>query len=113
MKLIRQLLIRMLKKKGVSKIDEVDSGRKAVSHFFRYRPHIDFLDIDMPGMDGLAALKQIKEWSPGTFVCMISANSTLLNVKEAKELGVDAFLVKPINALNLHRILSIYKKRTA
>jgi len=87
----------------------VNDGRMAISHFFRYQPHIAFLDIDMPVIDGLAVLKQIKQWSPDTFVCMVSGNSTLINVKEAKDYGVDAFLVKPINALNLKRVLALYE----
>lgn len=108
MQLIRQLLTRMLRDQGIQKIDAVDNGRAAVAHFFRYRPHLVFLDIDMPGMNGVAALKQIKQWSPDTFVCMVSGNSTLVNVREAKTYGVDAFLVKPINQLNLNRVLALY-----
>jgi YesN/AraC family two-component response regulator len=53
-------------------------------------------------------LKQIKSWSPETFMCLVSGNATMVNVKTAKTYGVDAFLVKPISGLNLQRVLSIY-----
>lgn len=107
-RLMRQLLIRLLREQGLTKIEAVGDGHKAIAYFFRYQPHMVFLDIDMPGLDGLAALKQIKQWSPECFVCMISANSTLVNVKEAKAHGVDAFLVKPVSPLNLKRVLALY-----
>lgn len=108
MPLMRQLLTRMLREQGIMKIYTADDGRDAVSHFFRYRPHLVFLDIDMPVINGLTALQQIKQWSPDNFVCMISGNSSLLNVKQAKAAGVDAFLVKPISPLNLQRVLAMY-----
>jgi two-component system chemotaxis response regulator CheY len=109
MAVMRRLLAHMLREQGIQKIEVVDDGAKAVANFFRYRPHIVFLDIDMPVANGLSALKQIKRWSPQTFVCMVSANSTLINVKEAKEQGVNAFLVKPISPLNLQRVLNLYR----
>lgn len=108
MRLIRQLLVRLLREQGVLQVEAVDNGRKAITYFFRHRPHMVYLDIDMPGVDGLAVLKQIKQWCPDQFVCMISANSTLMNVKEAKACGVDAFLVKPLSPLNLKRVLNLY-----
>jgi CheY-like chemotaxis protein len=103
--LVRQLLTSMLREQGIQKIDTVDNGRVAVSHFFRHQPHLVFLDIDMPFIDGLDVLCQIKRWSPETFVCMVSGNSTLMNLQEAKACGVDAFLVKPLSRLNLQRVL--------
>lgn len=109
MAVMRKLLAHLLREQGIRNIEMVDDGAKAVGHFFRYRPHIVFLDIDMPVADGLSALKKIKQWSPETFVCMVSANSTQINVKEAKAMGVDAFLVKPISPLNLQRVLNRYR----
>ena len=108
MRLMRELLLHMLRDQGLTRIETVDNGRKAISFFFRHQPHLVFLDIDMPLIDGLAALRRIKQWAPDTFVCMVSGNSTPPNVREAKALGVDAFLVKPINALSIRRVLALY-----
>lgn len=110
MRLIRQLITFMLKARGITRVKAVEDGRKAISYFFRNRPHIVFLDIDMPPPDGLSVLKQIKQWSPDTFVCMVSNNSTLVNVQKANTLKTDAFLVKPINGLNIRRILAMYEQ---
>ncbi len=110
-RMIRELLVLMLREAGLGKVDVVENGRKAVSHVFRYRPHLVFLDIDMPLIDGLSALQQIKSWSDQTFVCIVSGNCTLLNVQEARNHGVDGFLAKPLTALNLRRVLALYEKQ--
>lgn len=108
MTLSLKLLMRMLREYRLGRIIETTNGRQAVTQFFRQRPDLVFLDIDMPVLDGIDALKQIKSWSPETFVCLVSGCATLVNVKVAKQHGVDAFLVKPISGLNLQRILSLY-----
>ena len=104
----QKLLVGLLRQQGVSQVVRAEDGEQAVNLFFRQRPHLAFLDIDMPGVDGIGALRQIKSWSPGTFVCLVTGNATLVNVKAAKSYGVDAFLVKPISGLNLKRVLSLY-----
>ncbi|MDE5818142.1 MAG: response regulator [Lachnospiraceae bacterium] len=59
------------------------------------------LDICMPGMDGLEVLRRIKERQPGLRVVMISALSQESNVKQALQLGADAFVVKPFQGQSL------------
>ncbi len=108
MSLSLKLLVRLLREQGVNRILAAENGRQAVVQFFRQRPHLVFLDIDMPGLDGIDVLKQVKFWSPDTFVCLVSGNATMVNVKVAKTYGVDAFLVKPISGLNLQRVLTLY-----
>jgi CheY-like chemotaxis protein len=108
MSLSLKLLARLLRDQGIQRIAAAENGRQAVVQFFRQRPDLVFLDIDMPGLDGIDVLKQIKSWSPETFVCLVSGNATMVNVKAAKTYGVDAFLVKPISGLNLQRVLSLY-----
>lgn len=53
------------------------------------------LDIGMPGMDGMEVLRRIKEGQPGLKVVMLSALSQESNVRQALQLGADAFVVKP------------------
>lgn len=106
--LARRLLAKMLREQGIKNIESVDNGGDAITHFFRSRPHLVFLDIDMPDFNGLEALKQIKQWTPDCFVCMVSGSCTLLNAKQAKTYGVNAFLVKPYSLQNLQRMLRMY-----
>lgn len=111
MPLARSLLTRILTEQGVKRVVAVEDGKQAITRFFIDTPNLAFLDIDMPNLDGLEALKQIKSWSPESFVCLVSANSTQVNVQVALEHKVDAFLVKPYTILNMRRVLGRYRAR--
>jgi len=100
---------RLLRILGIQAILDADNGRDVITQFFQRRPHLIFMDIDMPGLDGLTALRQIKSWSPWTFVCLVTGFATLDNIKEAREYNVDAFLAKPINSNGLRKVLALYE----
>jgi two-component system chemotaxis response regulator CheY len=112
MKLARDLLVRMLNEYGISSIHTVDNGHSAITHFFRQRPHLVFIDIYMPLSNGFEVLRQIKTWSPATFVCMASGDCTQANAEQARTLGVNAFIIKPITPLNIKRVLAMYINRS-
>lgn len=109
MPLARAMLSNILLAQGVGRVIVVEDGKKAISRFLADAPNLVLLDIDMPKLDGLEALRQIKECSPGVFACLVSSNSTRVNVQLAREFGVDGFLVKPYTALNLKRVLTRYR----
>ncbi|MEY4194978.1 MAG: hypothetical protein RLZZ226_1346 [Pseudomonadota bacterium] len=112
MKLARDLLVRMLNEYGISRIHVVDNGHSAITHFFQQRPHLVFVDIYMPLSNGFEVLRQIKTWSPATFVCMASGDCTQANAEQARVLGVNAFIIKPITPLNIKRVLTMYVNRS-
>ena len=58
-------------------------------------PDIVTLDLFMPKMDGMEALKQIRALIPGVKIVLISSNATLPVVRKAKNAGIDAFIAKP------------------
>lgn len=109
MPLARILLTRILMDQGVNRVISAEDGRQAINRFFVEGPNLVFLDIDMPSLDGLRALRQIKSWSRGAFVCLVSASSTRVNVQLAQKYRVDGFLVKPYSTLNMQRILAKYQ----
>jgi CheY-like chemotaxis protein len=111
MPLARTMLSGILVDQGVGRVIVVEDGKQAVSRFFAETPSLVFLDIDMPNLDGLGALKQIKDWSPDAFVCLVSANGSRTNVQIASEHAVDGFVVKPYTPLNLKRVLARYLAR--
>ncbi|MGI9212975.1 MAG: response regulator [Methylococcaceae bacterium] len=111
MSLARNLLIRMLNEQGVTRIHSVDNGHSAITHYFKYRPHIVFLDIYMPPSNGFDVLRQIKAWCPGNFVCMASGDCTQANAEQSRALGVNAYIIKPISPLNLKRVLALYTNK--
>ncbi|WPL16598.1 Chemotaxis protein CheY [Thiorhodovibrio winogradskyi] len=104
----QKAIVRLLYRFGVGAVLLASSGGQAITQFFQHRPHLVLLDVDMPGRDGLGALRQIKEWSPSTFVALVTGVATRDNLKEAKALGVDDFLVKPISGAGLKKILDLY-----
>jgi len=106
MSIFRKMLQQILRDQGVSEVHAADTSLSALGLFFQHQPHMVFLDIDMPDLSGLVALKQIKRWAPDTFVCIVTSNGTLVNVKESKQAGVDGFLVKPISTINLTRVMA-------
>lgn len=77
---------------------EAADGEEALSLCRQHRPDVVLLDINMPGMDGLATLQALRHEFPVTRVIMISAEATLEKVKEAIACGADGFIVKPFNA---------------
>ena len=112
MPLARTMLTNILLNQGIGRVITVEDGKQAISRFLTDAPNLVLLDIDMPKLDGLEALRQIKDCSPGVFACLVSANSTRVNVQLAREFGVDGFLVKPYTALNLKRLLARYRARS-
>lgn len=92
------MYMRMLVKKGLGPdfevIESVD-GTDVVSNYKKHAPDMVFLDIHMPGKDGLENLRNILAIDPDAYIIMLSADSSTENVMEARKLGVKGFLTKP------------------
>ncbi|URA09520.1 response regulator [Thermospira aquatica] len=75
------------------------NGREGVELYKQLYPNVDLvtLDITMPEMDGIEALKEIKAIDPNATVVMVTAIGTAEAVKEAIKLGAKGYLVKPID----------------
>lgn len=108
MLMARTLLTQILQRAGVKQVIAVEDGQQAVSRFLAHAPNLVLLDIDMPRLDGLEALRQIKGYGPQVFACLVSANSTRFNVELARDYAVDGFVVKPYTNLNITRMLTRY-----
>ena len=85
---------------------EAENGREAVEKYQDLDPDIVTMDITMPEMDGLEAIKAIKDIDPGANIVVVSAMGQQKMVIEAIEAGAEDFIVKPfkdervIEALN-------------
>jgi DNA-binding response OmpR family regulator len=73
------------------------NGEEAILKVKSIKPKVVILDILMAGMDGLCVLKRIKEIDNSAFVIMSSGVQDEKVIDEAKQLGADAYLVKPFN----------------
>ena len=81
---------------GVKEIYEAADGEEAVAKYCEYEPDVVFMDIIMPKVTGLEALKQIIDIDPDAKVIMASSVGTQGHLKEALKAGAVDFLQKPI-----------------
>ncbi|MBI5749526.1 MAG: response regulator [Nitrospinae bacterium] len=100
------LLKRYLTKKGYQTFTAL-SGEDAVNIVKEERPHIVLLDIRMPGMGGIEALKKIKEIDREIGVVMITAVKEEETAKEILKLGADDYITKPMDLKYLDNVLMV------
>ena len=81
------------------------SGEAALEALCSFLPHIVFLDIKMPGMDGIECLKKMREMKPDTVVVMISGLATLDMAKESLEFGAFDYIEKPFNFEHIREVV--------
>ncbi len=86
---------------------EAENGAKAIETYQAERPNAVLMDITMPEMDGLAALKQIKGVDPNANVVMLTALGQESIVLEAIKAGAKDFVVKPFDP---DRVLAAVQK---
>lgn len=95
--LIRRMLRALLEDNGYAVIGEAANGQEAVEEYKRLKPDVVTLDITMPKLDGVGALKGIMEYDADAKVIMITAAGQKQKVVEALKLGAKAFIMKPFN----------------
>ncbi len=100
---MRMMVKDALKKGGYEDVVEAVDGADAVEKYKELHPDLVIMDITMPNMDGLEALKAIKEENPDSQVVMCSAMGQESMVIEAIKSGAKDFIVKPFKP---ERILS-------
>lgn len=94
---IRQVLLKMLERLGVDVVGVAENGRDAVELFKQHRPDLVILDIAMPEMDGLEAMKSVLEIDPEAKVLMCTSFSSKQYVVQAVKLGAKGYLNKPFD----------------
>ena len=88
-------------KAGWTVVAEASTGCDAIRLFDEHRPDMVTLDMIMPEMDGLSALKGIRSRHPEAVVVMISAVSQKENLRECISAGAMDFIVKPFDPQQL------------
>lgn len=104
---MRMMVKDTLSKGGYTDICEAADGAEAVQKYAEEKPALVLLDITMPNMDGLEALKTIKAADPDAKVVMCSAMGQEAMVIEAIKSGAKDFIVKPFKA---NRVLDTVSK---
>ncbi len=95
--IIRINLKKMFEKNGFEVVAEAVNGQDAIDKFKSYQPDVTTMDITMPVMDGIAALREIKKLDADACVVMISALGQEGKVVECLNLGARHYILKPIN----------------
>ncbi|MBQ8955666.1 MAG: response regulator [Lachnospiraceae bacterium] len=104
---MRMMIKDILSKNGYNVAGEAENGAKAVEKYNELKPDLVLMDITMPEMDGIQALKAIKGADPAALVIMCSAMGQQAMVIEAIQAGAKDFIVKPFQA---ERVLEAVKK---
>jgi two-component system response regulator YesN len=95
--------------KDVNVVGTASTGREAIENAISLKPDVVFMDIHMPGIDGMEAIRQIKKVNNDTIFVIITAYEYFDYAKEALNLGVFEYLLKPINKNKLIETLDNIK----
>ena len=107
---MRMMIKDILTKNGYEVVAEAANGVEAVELYKSHQPDLVTMDITMPEMDGIEAVKQIKAVNPAAKVIMCSAMGQQSMVMDAIKAGANDFIVKPFQA---DRVLEAVKKIVA
>ena len=102
---MRRMLRNILSQAGFEVIEEAENGVKAVELYKQLKPDAIIMDITMPEMDGLTALKEIISYDSNAKVIICSAMGQQFMVVEAIKLGAVDFVEKPFEAEQIVKAL--------
>ena len=104
---MRMMIKDILTKDGYDVVGEATNGAEGVEKYNQLKPDLVMMDITMPEMNGIEALKKIKEGDASANVIMCSAMGQQAMVIESIQSGAKDFIVKPFQA---ERVLEAVKK---
>jgi two-component system chemotaxis response regulator CheY len=104
------MLKNVLTEAGYEVVGEAENGAVAVAKYRELSPDLTTMDITMPEMDGIAALKEIRAGDPSARVVMCSAMGQQSMVIESIQAGARDFIVKPFQP---DRVLEAVQKALA
>ncbi len=90
---------------GVEVVGSARSGKEAIEKALELKPDVLFMDIHMPGINGIEAIRRIQEHHPDIIFVIITAYEYFQYAKEAVNLGVSEYLLKPINKNSIIKTL--------
>ncbi|MDO4772681.1 MAG: response regulator [Bacillota bacterium] len=104
---MRMMVKDILTKNGYEVAGEAENGQKAIEKYNELNPDLVIMDITMPEVDGIEAVKRIRANDPEAKIVMCSAMGQQAMVIEAIQAGAKDFIVKPFQA---DRVLEAVKK---
>jgi two-component system chemotaxis response regulator CheY len=107
---MRMMIKNILTEAGYEVVGEAENGQVAVAKYEELRPDLTTMDITMPEMDGVSALRKIREADPAARIVMCSAMGQQAMVIESIQAGAKDFIVKPFER---DRVLEAVEKALA
>ena len=102
----RKILREILESDGHQIIGEAANGKEGVSKYIELKPDITTMDITMPIMNGLDALKEIVDYDKDAKVIMVTAAGQKTKMVDAVKFGAAEFLAKPFEAAQIIDIIN-------
>ena len=93
---IRAALGQLLEYEGYE-VHTASNADDGIAEYKKFRPNLVFMDVKLPGMDGMEALRKLREIDPAATVVMISGHATIRTAVEATQLGAYEILEKPLD----------------
>jgi|GEM_PF-1112500 len=107
-KFSRGILTDILKNEGYTIVGEANDGYEAIDMVKEKSPSFVFMDITMPKMDGLTAVKEILKINPNINIIMCSALSQKRVIVEAIKAGAKDFVIKPYKKENILNVVNVH-----
>jgi two-component system chemotaxis response regulator CheY len=110
---MRKMISEILEENGMEVVGESDTGSGAVERYKELRPDLVTMDIIMPEMNGIDAVRQIMEADSTAKIVMCSALGQQALVQEAIAAGAKDFLIKPFNPSRVVEVLNKVLNQTS
>lgn len=107
---MRATVRQMIEHEGDHQLYEAENGVEAIQKYKLFKPDLVIMDISMPLMDGIEAVKHIKSIDPNADILICSLQGQRSNVMKAIQAGARGFLVKPIKSDKLYVELEASRK---
>lgn len=107
----RAILVNMLQPLGFE-VKEASDGQECLEKFIQFQPHVILIDVRMPVMDGLEAMRQLRQMPGGQELVLIAISASAFehDREASQQAGADDFLPKPFRLERLLELLRTYLK---
>lgn len=110
---MRKMVSEILEENGMEIVGEADTGSSAVERYNELKPDLVTMDIIMPEMNGIDAVRQIMAADSNAKIVMCSALGQQALVQEALAAGAKDFLIKPFNPSRVIEVITKVLNQTA
>jgi two-component system chemotaxis response regulator CheY len=108
---MRQTLSAILQQHGHTVVGTAADGSEAVTAYQQHKPDLVTMDLTMPNVDGLQAVREIREIGPKARIVVVSAMGQQAKVLDAIQAGASDFVVKPFDEERLIMAVTVALKR--